>query len=196
MLLIPLGLILVFFYINVYVGDFVVDLLPDAVGYLLIAANAWKFKEKSYSFSYLVPLGVVLAVYSAAVRLILPTGMAGVAASLVELVMQLYLLKFIVRGIEDLGWTIGAHLNTDILNRWRLWVSGAWAAVFVCATFGTLAPDVAIFGLAAVAVWAVMCILFLVTLFRTNHRYKMLLRFGTPKPRRPEEEDSEAEEDD
>ena len=188
MLLIPLGLILVFFYINIYVGDFVVDLLPDALGYLLIAANAWKFKGKSYSFSYLVSLSIVLAVYSTAVRLILPTGMAGVAASLLELLMQLYLLKFIVRGVEDLSWSLGTHLNTDVLNRWRLWVSGAWAAVFVCATFGTLAPDVAILGLAAVAVWAVMCILFLVTLFRTNHRYKMLLRFGTPKPDPAEEE--------
>lgn len=194
MILIPFGLILVFFYINAQFGSFVVDLLPDAVGYLLIAANAWKLRERSYSFSNLVILSAVLAVYSTVVRLVVPTGMTGIAASLLELVLQLYLLKLIVNGVEDLGRTVGAHLNTDVLDRWRLWLSGAWAAVFVCATAGALAQWLAVIGLMTVAVWGGLCLLFLVTLFRTSHRYKLLVRYGVPKPDEDEDEDNDVPE--
>ncbi len=45
MFLIPLGLILVFFYINVNIGGVTVDVLPDFAGYLIIAWNAAKLKK-------------------------------------------------------------------------------------------------------------------------------------------------------
>lgn len=190
MLLIPLGLIPVFFYINIPVGDLTVDVLPDAVGYLMIAANAWMLREKSSSFSYLVYLSAFLAVYSAAVRLIAPAGMTGIAASLLELILQLYLLKWIVDGVGDLERTVGAHLNTDVLNRWRLCLSAAWAAIFVCATASALAPGIiTMIGLLAVVIWGILCILFLLTLLRTDRRYKLLLRSGPPKPDWAEEDD-------
>ena len=178
MLLIPLGLILVFFYINIPLGDFAVDILPDAVGYLLIAANAWQFREKSNSFSNLVYLSGVLAVYSTAARLIAPTGMTGIALSLLELILQLYVLKWIEDGVKDLEQMVGAHLNTDVLYRWRILVSSAWVAVFVCATASVLAPGLAVIGLAAAAAWAVLCILLLVALFRAALRYRRLAAGG------------------
>lgn len=193
MLLIPIGLIFVFFYINVPVLGRTVDVLPDAVGYLLIAVNAWKFRDRSNSFFYLVSLSGVLAVYSVAARLIAPTGMAGVAATLLELILQLYLLKLIVGGVRDMEWSVGAHLNTDVLDRWRLWLSGAWAAVYVCTTAGALAPDIALIGLLAAAIWVVLCILFLLTLLRTHRRYRLLVRFGPGKPDFAEEEESDGE---
>ena len=193
MLLFPIGLILVFFYINVPILGRTVDILPDAAGYLLIAVNAWKFREKSGSFSNLVYLSCILAVYSTAVRLIMPTGIAGIALSLLELILQLYLLKWIVDGLKDLEETVGAHLNTDILYRWRILVSSAWAAVFVLTTASALAPGLVILGLAAAAAWAVLCVLFLATLFRTGHRYKLLVRFGPPEPGRTGEDDDDGE---
>lgn len=196
MLLIPLGLIPVFFYINVPFGDLTVDILPDAAGYLMIAANAWKFREKSNSFSNLVYLSGVLAVYSTGVRLFRPTGMTGIALSLLELILQLYVLKWIEDGVKDLERMVGAHLNTDVLYRWRILVSSAWAAVFVCATASALAPGLAVIGLAAAAAWAVLCVLFLVTLFRTSHRYKLLVRLGPPKPWEEEESSGDEPEQD
>ena len=195
MLLIPLGLILVFFYINISLGGFTVDILPDAVGYLMIAANAWQFREKSNSFSNLVYLSGVLAVYSTAVRLIMPTGMTGIALSLLELILQLYVLKWIEDGVKDLEQMVGAHLNTDVLYRWRILVSSAWAAVFICTTASVLAPGLAVIGLAAAAAWAVLCVLLLVTLFRTSHRYKLLVQSGPPKPGREEENNGDEEPD-
>lgn len=197
MLLFPIGLIFVFFYINIPVFGRTVDILPDVAGYLLIAANAWQFREKSDSFSNLVYLSGILAVYSTAVRLIEPRGMAGIALSLLELILQLYLLKWIEDGVKDLEQMVGAHLNTDVLYRWRILVSSAWAAVFVLTVSSALAPELTGIALAAAAAWAVLCVLLLVTLFRTGHRYKLLVRFGPPEPDRVEEEsdDGEADED-
>ena len=189
MLLFPIGLILVFFYINIPIFGHTVDILPDAVGYLLIVFNAWKFREKSNSFSNLVYLSSILAVYSTVVRLVMPAGMMGIALSLLELILQLYLLKWIVDGVKDMEQAVGAHLNTDVLYRWRILVSSAWAAVFVFVTASALAPELTGIALAAAAAWAVLCVLFLVTLFRTSHRYKLLVKFGPPEPDYTGEED-------
>lgn len=193
MLLFPIGLIFVFFYINIQAFGRTVDILPDAVGYLLIAANAWQFREKSHSFSNLVYLSAVLAVYSTAVRLIEPRGMAGIALSLLELILQLYVLKWIEDGVKDMEQAVGAHLNTDVLYRWRILVSSAWAAVFVFTTASALAPGLAILGLAAAAAWAVLCVLLLVTLFRTGRRYRLLVRYGPPNPDGAGEESGDEE---
>ena len=197
MLLFPIGLIFVFFYINIPVLGYTVDILPDVAGYLLIAFNAWQFREESKSFSNLVYLSGILAVYSTAVRLIMPTGVTGIALSLLELILQLYLLKWIEDGVKDMEQAVGAHLNTGVLYRWRILVSSAWAAVFVLVTASALAPGLAILALAAEAARVVLCVLLLVTLFRTGHRYKLLVQYGPPEPDRTGEEsdDGEADED-
>ena len=195
MLLFPIGLIFVFFYINIPVFGRTMDILPDVAGYVLIAANAWRLREDSRSFFNLAYLSGILAVYSTAVRLIEPRGMAGIALSLLELILQLYLLKWIEDGVKDMERAVGAHLNTDVLYRWRILVSSAWAAVFICVTAGALAPGLVIIGLAAAAAWAVLCVLFLVTLFRTSRRYKLLVQSGPPKPGREEENNGDEEPD-
>lgn len=46
-------------------------------------------------------LSGILAVYSTVVRLAMPTGVAGIALSLLELILQLYLLKWIADGEAD-----------------------------------------------------------------------------------------------
>lgn len=195
MLLFPIGLIFVFFYINIPVFGRTMDILPDVAGYVLIAANAWRLREDSRSFFNLAYLSGILAVFSTAVRLIEPRGMAGIALSLLELILQLYLLKWIEDGVKDMERAVGAHLNTDVLYRWRILVSSAWAAVFICVTAGALAPGLVIIGLAAAAAWAVLCVLFLVTLFRTSRRYKLLVQFGPPEPDRAGEEGEDGEAD-
>ena len=176
MLLIPIGLIFVFFYINVAAGSRTVDILPDAVGYILIAVNARKFREKSDAFSRLVILCIVLSVYSIAVRLIVPTGLVGVLLSLLELLLQIYLLRLIVRGIEDLEHEVGAHLNAKLLDRWRLALTAGWVASYFGALLDTLLGGIGIVGALIAAAWAVLCVLFLIVLFRTNHRYQLLMK--------------------
>lgn len=181
MLLIPIGLILVFFYINIPISGFTVDILPDAVGYILIAWNAFKLKHQSYTFSQMMPLCLFLAVYSVAVRLIAPSGFIGLLASLLELLLQLYLLYNLVRGVEDLERVVGTHLNTAVLERWRYWLTISWGGSFAAAAMSVFFPSIALVGFAIVLVWALLCILFILSFFRTSRRYRLLLRFGSGK---------------
>lgn len=176
MLLIPIGLIFVFFYINIPIGNFVVDILPDAVGYILIAVNLAKLKNRSYSFSNAFPVCLILAVYSLAVRLLQPSGMLGVLASLVELLMQLYLLRKLVGGIQELEYRVGTHLNSTVLDLWRKWLSVSLMVNYVFALMQLFIPWLASLGYIVVTAWAVLCILFITVFFRTDHRYHLLLK--------------------
>ncbi len=176
MLLIPIGLIFVFFYINVPIGDYVVDILPDAVGYILIAINLVKLKASSYSFSKAFPVCLILAVYSLAARLFQPTGMLGVLVSLVELLMQLYLLRMLVSGVEELEYRVGAHLNSTVLDMWRKWLAVSLVVSYVFALMELFISWLASLAYIVVVAWAVLCVLFITVFFRTSHRYHLLLR--------------------
>ncbi len=176
MLLIPIGLIFVFFYINIPIGNFVVDILPDAVGYILIAVNLAKLKKHAYSFSNAFSVCLILAVYSLAVRLLQPSGMLGVLASLAELLMQLYLLRRLVNGVEELEYRVDTHLNSTVLDLWRKWLSGSLTVNYIFALMQLFIPWLASLGYIAVTAWAILCILFITVFFRTNHRYHLLLK--------------------
>lgn len=179
MFFIPIGLIFVFFYINMDIGGFTIDLLLDAVGYILIAVAIAKRKEHSFSFSKALPLCAILAVYSFAVRLLQPVGLLGILVSLVELLMQLYLLRLLTSGVRELEYGVGTHLNSAILDCWREWLSVSMIASYVCAIMKLFVPAFTFLGYVIAAVWAVLCILFIVVFFRTSRRYRLLLRHNS-----------------
>ena len=176
MYLIATGLILVFYYFTIEVGGFAVDLLPDALGYLLIAADLIRLRGSSRAFRRGIPLCAGLAVYSVAVRLLLPTGLPGVFLSLAELAAQLALLYLLVGGVQDLEEVVGVHLNGAVLERWRTWVSLTWLGSFVLVLVGQVTPVAAVLGLLAAVAWFVLCALFVVVFFRTAHRYQLVLQ--------------------
>ncbi len=175
MLLIPIGLIFVFFYINIPIGNFVVDILPDAIGYILIAVCLAKLKVNSCSFSKAFPVCFVLAVYSLAVRLLQPIGMLGILASLAELMLQLYLLHKLVDGVMELEYHIGTHLNSTVLELWRKCLSISMMVSYIFALMQLFISWLASIGFIIVTAWAICCILFITVFFRTNHRYHLLL---------------------
>lgn len=175
MLLIPIGLIFVFFYINIPIGSFTVDLLLDAVGYVLIAVDLRKLRQCP-SFSKVFPVCLVLAVYSLAVRLLQPTGMLGVLASLAELLMQLYLLRMLVNGVEELEYRIGTHLNSFVLELWLKWLSVSLIVRYVLTLAQVLVDWIAVLSPIVTVAWAVLCILFIIVFFRTSHRYRLLTK--------------------
>jgi len=90
--------------------------------------------------------------------------------------MQLYLLHLLVSGVRELEYGVGTHLNSAVLDRWREWLSISMAASYACALMKLFVPAFTFLGYAIAAVWAVLCILFIVVFFRTNHRYQLLLR--------------------
>ena len=177
MLLIPIGLIFIMFYINISIGSYTVDILPDAVGYILIAMNMVKLKKYSYSFSGAQGLSIFLAVYSLYLRVTLPTGLLGVGLSLLELAAQLYLLRLLVNGVKDLESSIKTHLNSFILDRWRQGVEISWVASYICVIGNLFISGIEFFGFLVAIVWAILCMLFIIVFFRTARRYRLLLHF-------------------
>lgn len=176
MLLIPVGLIFILFYINIPVHGFNVDILPDALGYALIAVNAFQLKESSHSFFRTMQLCLFLTAYSLAVRLIQPVGILGVLLSLTELLIQLYLLNSLVCGVKELEWFVDTHLNYTVLDFWCKGLSTSWIACYVFSLVRFLFPSTAVLGKILAVIWAVLGILFIVVFFRTQHRYGLLTK--------------------
>lgn len=174
------GLIFVFFYINVPIGSRTVDILPDILGYVLIGVDLYRMRKKSRFFGWGVLLCAVLAVYSVSVRIVLPTGILGVSLSVTELVLQLLLLYLLVYGIKDLEREVGVHLNSTVLDRWRIWLSVVWVGSYLFVMVGVMMPTIAAFGVLLMIAWFLLCVLFLVAFYRTAHRYKLLLQRGLP----------------
>lgn len=176
MLLIPVGLFFVMFYINVPIGGYTVDILPDAIGYILIAANMVKLKEYSYSFTGAMGLSIFLAVYSLFLRLTVPTGLIAVGFSVLELAAQLYLLRLLVNGVKDLESSVDTHLNSFLLDRWRQGVELSWVVSYICVIGNLFIPGIEFFGFLVAVIWAVLCALFIVVFLRTARRYRLLLQ--------------------
>ncbi len=175
MYLIATGLIFVFFYYNLQVGAYTVDLLPDALGYLLIAIGLFRLRGASRAFSRGIVLCAVLAVYGTAMRVLLPTGLPGAVLSLAELIAQVLLLYLLVSGVQDLEGTLGLPLNSKVLERWRVWLSVVWLGSYLFVLLGLFVPTAALLGLLLAAAWFVLCVLFVVVFYRTAHRYKLVL---------------------
>ena len=175
MYLIAAGLILVFYYFNIEIGGRAIDILPDVLGYLLIAADLVRLRGSSRAFRRGIPLCAGLAVYSVAVRLFLPTGLPGIFFSLAELIAQLVLLYLLVSGVQDLEEAVGTHLNSTVLERWRTWLSLAWLGSFVFVLVGQVTAAAAVLGMLMAAAWFGLCALFGADFFRTAHRYRLVL---------------------
>ncbi len=178
MVLIPIGLIFILYSTSIPVGGISLDLLPDVVGYVLIAVNLWRLKRDSYSFTTAFPLSLFLAVYSVAVRLIAPGGLFGLIASGLELGLQVWLLKLLVDGVEDLEDLVDRHLNSILLGRWQQLTCMAWLASFVCLIAQSFIPGVEFFGFLVAVIFMVLGALLTITFFRTARRYSWLIRFG------------------
>ncbi len=176
MYLIAAGLILVFFNINVTIGGRAIDILPDFIGYLLIAGNAAKLKKDAYNFNRAGYFGIFMAVYSVAVRVFSPTGLLGLALSVTEIIAMLYLLKLLTDGVAELEDAVGTHLNGFILDRWRLAVEIAYIVSYICIVGEFFIEGTAFFGLLVAIAWFAVCVLFVIVFFRTARRYSLLMR--------------------
>lgn len=166
------GLIFVFFYFTVQVGDLSIDLLPDILGHALIAFNAWKLRDKSWSFSNALWLAPVMGVYVTLAHLLAPTGLLGLGISIVEVGGTVWLLKLLVKGVADLEEVEKRPLRHAALERWRFLTTIAYVAVFACDVALQFIPGIAFFSLTVVLLWFVLCIIFTVSFFRTASRYK------------------------
>lgn len=183
MFFIPAGLVFVFFYFNITLTDMnllglsssemVVDVLPDIVGYGLIAWNAWRLRDKSYSFSRLVWLCAVMGVFSLALQLVAPTGLPSLVCVVLQTAGMLGTLKLLNMGVADLEKVEKRHLNLNVLERWRKMVQLTYMALVACLVAEQFL-FLGIFSLLILVLWFFMCLFYVITFLRTAIRYKRM----------------------
>lgn len=140
------GFLLVFLDFSLTFNGVGFDLLPDAVGYLLVFIGAGRMREESDSFARMRPIALVLAILGFAALIINPFGpieltdgwpttLAVTSFTLLMLFLYLYLLWLLVRGVQDIeqyyGCPFGAHamrkafiviLVISIVSRILVWI--------------------------------------------------------------------------
>lgn len=166
------GLVFIFFYFNIGMGSLTIDLLPDIVGYGLIAYNSYKLRGRSYSFSKLVWLGAVMGVYATVVHLAAPTGFLAFILSALETGGIIWIIKLLVSGVSEIEDAEGRPLRSGALERWRYPLIAAYAAVFACNVALEFIAGIGFFALLIVFAWAVISVIFTVCFFRTASRYR------------------------
>ena len=169
---IAVGLIFIFFSFTVNILGPTVELLPDFVGYALVAYSAWKLRANSYVFSHVLWLSAVMAVYSALAHYFAPTGLLGLAVSALETGGTVWLLILLARGVGEYEETEKCPLRWEQLDRWKLLTVTAYIAVFACSVAVEFIPMVGFFTLLVLIYWAVSCVGYTVCFFRTARRWK------------------------
>ncbi len=169
---IAFGLIFIFFSFTMDIFGPVIDLLPDPVGYALVFWSAWKLRANSYTFSHVLWLSGVMAVYSALAHILAPTGLLGLAVSGLETAGVVWLVILLARGVGEYEETEKCSLRWASLDRWRLLTVVGYAAVFACTVAVQFVPGIGFFSLLVALYWFVACVGFTVCFFRTARRWK------------------------
>lgn len=180
MYLIAIGLIFVFFYININLtgmapfgfpaNSVTVDILPDIVGYALIAYNSYKLRDRSWSFQTALWVSCVMGVYSTVARIWKPTGLLGLVITIGETAGTVWLLKLLTDGVSDIEDAEKRSLRWASLDRWRLLAAVGYIAVLLCTVGVQFISGLGFFSLLVVVLWAVFCVGFTVCFFRTAAR--------------------------
>lgn len=167
------GLIFILFSVNVTVGGYMIGLLPDFLGYLLVAAGLKEVWQEEGIFENLVPLALEIAVFTGMIYMIrlLPMtrreGLLQVLGILAALCFFAMAYK-ITNGIKALE---KKHLCTLSARR-LIPLAGAYT---VCKSAAQLLAMMNNVLAAAVTVVALaIAFLFIVTFYDTTNKYRYL----------------------
>jgi hypothetical protein len=111
-----------------------VSLLPDFLGYVLIALGANQLKEESIFFGRMIPLSIGMAIYTsihflaALLGWALPAGILMLVLAMVSLLVSLYISYNMIRGITEMEDNRGYDFSADKLMKW--WMATVFLAVF------------------------------------------------------------------
>ena len=159
------GLIFILFNVHVTLGGYMIGLLPDFVGYLLVAAGLKEVWQEEGVFENLVPLALVYLI-----RLLPMTRREGLLAVLGVLTTLCFLVMVykIVGGVKALEKKHLCTLSTRRLMPLAIGYAVCNAgALLIALTGSVLAVVVGIIGLA-------VAFIFIVTFYDTTNKYRYL----------------------
>ena len=164
------GLIFILFNVHVTLGGYMIGLLPDFVGYLLVAAGLKEVWQEEGVFENLVPLALELTGVIYLIRLLPMTRREGLLAVLDVLATLCFLVMVykIVGGVKALEKKHLCTLSTRRLMPLAIGYAVCNAgALLISLTGSVLAAVVGIIGLAVAFV-------FVVTFYDTTNKYRYL----------------------
>lgn len=167
------GFLLTFLDFNLTAGTSIIGLLPDFIGFLLIAKGLNALGTKSEFFTKALPLAKGMFVYTAILYALDLFGFAGTLGifgmilGMISTIVGLYISYNIVQGILDLERLYSVDLNGQTL--FNLWKPLAVFEILVYATI--FVPLLGVFLLIAILITT---ILFLINLNTTKNRYEQL----------------------
>jgi len=138
-----IGLIIACVYLNVgfYGGN--IDIIPSFIGYVLIISGLFSLTKKSKNFSKAIPYAIILAIYFASFFVIDLMAIMGIAtisintivmyiASVVGFALFVLLLRFTIKGIEDIEINEGCKLGaSQLYNRFWMFTGSIIALIFL-----------------------------------------------------------------
>ncbi|MBE5877513.1 MAG: hypothetical protein E7290_11580 [Lachnospiraceae bacterium] len=165
-----LGLLLGLLDFNITVGNCVLGLLPDFVGYHIIRQGAEELEDKSSYFKMIQPIAKVMFIVTAvryalnALGLYAILGFVGTLIDFAILLVMFIVTYRIVQGVEEIEKTYKISLVGDIMRQ-------AWWIRTVCAVVAYVAlfiPDLLMIG-----VWAsiLSSVWFLIVFLQSKRLY-------------------------
>lgn len=158
-----IGFILIFF--NIKISGF--DLLPDFLGYLLIAMGIAFMPHKRPALSRAQMIALVLMVLSFLQNI-----------PFVKLVFLIffYMIYLILKGVSEIEMDAVCDLNSKNLFLWFKFLVAAQTALYLSAfAIESFFPMLTAILLFFMALNLAMCIMFLINLNRTRSLYKTLI---------------------
>ena len=132
------GLVCIFLDVNLPVGQVTIDILPDFLGFLLIAYGMQQYASQSEYYRKIRPFvwgaaAVSAAVYIANMVGVIPLNtMPAVVITVILMVLYLITTYYIYRGIRELEQKQGRVLGAENLRRIWLIMAAAEALTLVC----------------------------------------------------------------
>jgi hypothetical protein len=165
-----IGFLFVYLDFNITFGTSRVGLIPDFIGFILIAIGVAELTAGNDRFSRVRPLAIGMAVYTG---LLYGMDLLGVSYNLgilsfllglASLIVSFYISYSIVRGVQDLEVSLGQNLNGGPLY-------SAWLALAVCTVAIYVLILVPGLNVLCVIVSLVIGIVFLVMFSKTKNLY-------------------------
>lgn len=163
-------MLFVFLDFNINVGSSTIGLIPDFIGYIIMAKGLAELENESYYFEKARGFTKGMAVYTAILYAMDLFGFSrgiGIGAFLLGLVsvgISLYISNCIVKGVEELEGIHNTYLNADSL--YSVWK--AYAGFTIAAYVLILVP---LLNVICILVSLIAAIVFLVSFNKSKNLY-------------------------
>lgn len=167
------GLLLTFLNFDITIGDSIIGILPNFVGFIMIVSGLKELSKENSFFTKTIPFAKGMVVYSAILYALNLFGLSGNSSWIIALagilatITDLYISYNIIQGIFDMEKAYNVDLNGS--NLFRIWKP--LAVLKVLSYIVLLVPMLAVIFIIATFV---LTIIFMASFYTTKNNYMQL----------------------